>query len=421
MARTRRSRGEGTVRQREDGKWEAYTARDVLGKRRKVTASTEREVLRRLAEAKRKQAAGVDSRGERQSIGEWLERWLELVERENAASTHENYCTMVRTHVIPHIGKVRPLSALTVDHVDDLLVQLLATPRANLSKQQKLDKEAKRPVPTLSHRTVSYALSLLVASLNVAKERHYLTINVAAQATMPQQTKRAKRLIKRERFTKVQAEKLLAAIANHRNEALYRLMLSLGLRRGEALALLRDDIDLDRGLLHVRASLKRVNHKLIRDTTKTEGSERTYQLGPVLTAMMRAHLARIDEERDKIPGWQDHGYIFPSTVGTPIEPRNLLTQYKSFLRKAELPETFRIHDLRHACAVFLISQGEHPRVIMGILGHTKIATTMDIYGDMLDEVQSAATDKIAAMFTVPDEDRVLELPEPKVKEKRGKK
>ena len=96
-----------------------------------------------------------------------------------------------------------------------------------------------------------------------------------------------------------------------------------------------------------------------------------------------------------------------SERGTPLEPRNVVRHFKTVLKKAGLPETIRFHDLRHSCATLLIAQGVHPRVIMEILGHSQISTTMNTYAHVLPATQREATTKIDALFperTAPDND-----------------
>jgi integrase len=91
-------------------------------------------------------------------------------------------------------------------------------------------------------------------------------------------------------------------------------------------------------------------------------------------------------------------YVFVSSHGTAIDPRNLLRRFKRALERAKLPATTRFHDLQHSCATFLIAQGEHPRVVMEILGHAQMSTTMDIYGHVLPSTQRAAATSLDALL-----------------------
>jgi integrase len=63
------------------------------------------------------------------------------------------------------------------------------------------------------------------------------------------------------------------------------------------------------------------------------------------------------------------------------------------VKQAGLPD-MRFHDLRHTCATFLIAEGIHPRVVMEILGHANIVTTMNIYGHVLPEIQREAAQRL---------------------------
>lgn len=67
-------------------------------------------------------------------------------------------------------------------------------------------------------------------------------------------------------------------------------------------------------------------------------------------------------------------------------------------RKIKLPR-MRIHDLRHSCATMLLSKGVHPRVVMEILGHSKIALTMNTYSHVMPSIQEEAASKMNALFT----------------------
>ena len=95
--------------------------------------------------------------------------------------------------------------------------------------------------------------------------------------------------------------------------------------------------------------------------------------------------------------WREHGLTFPSTVGTPLEPRNLVRHFKDLLVLADLPD-IRFHDLRHSCASLLIAQGISPRVVMETLGHSQIGLTMNTYAHISPEVQQQAAAAMDALF-----------------------
>lgn len=91
--------------------------------------------------------------------------------------------------------------------------------------------------------------------------------------------------------------------------------------------------------------------------------------------------------------WQENGLVFTSVSGTPIDSKNLTKRYfKPLLKKAGLPD-IRFHDLRHTAATLLIGQGANPRLVADILGHSRVGTTLEIYGHVTYELQRAAMEK----------------------------
>jgi len=89
--------------------------------------------------------------------------------------------------------------------------------------------------------------------------------------------------------------------------------------------------------------------------------------------------------------------VFPSTIGTTLDPRNLTTRYKALLKRAEPPD-MRFHDLRHSCATLLFAQGISTRVVMDILGHSQISLTMNTYTHILHEAQQQTADAMDKLF-----------------------
>ena len=114
---------------------------------------------------------------------------------------------------------------------------------------------------------------------------------------------------------------------------------------------------------------RRVNGKLRRLGPKTEASARTLGLPPVLLCVLREHTMRQEQER-RGEHWREHGLVFPSGVGTLMEPGNLHRAFKTILEQAGLPTTILFHGLHHSCATLLPAQGEALVVVRDILGHT---------------------------------------------------
>jgi hypothetical protein len=82
-----------------------------------------------------------------------------------------------------------------------------------------------------------------------------------------------------------------------------------------------------------------------------------------------------------------------------MSARNLVRHFKGVLKHAGLPDTICSHDLRYSCAILLIAQGVHPRVVMEILGHSQISVTMNTYGHVLPETQRDAAAKLDALLS----------------------
>jgi integrase len=89
--------------------------------------------------------------------------------------------------------------------------------------------------------------------------------------------------------------------------------------------------------------------------------------------------------------YADHGLIFSSEIGTPLNPENLVKRsFKPLLMRAGLPE-IRFHDLRHTCATLLMGRDVHPKLVQELLGHATIAMTLDTYSHYLPSTGNQAS------------------------------
>jgi integrase len=97
------------------------------------------------------------------------------------------------------------------------------------------------------------------------------------------------------------------------------------------------------------------------------------------------------------PIWQEHGLVFPSTVGTPAEERNVLRRFQKICADNGFPK-LRVYDLRHSRASLLINEGVHPKKISERLGHSSIKLTMDTYGHLFEGSDRDSAEKMEKLF-----------------------
>ncbi|MFV9507517.1 MAG: tyrosine-type recombinase/integrase, partial [Oscillochloridaceae bacterium umkhey_bin13] len=388
MAQRRRGRGEGSIHERPDGRWCASLDLGIVNGKRKrkyIYGATRKEVVEKLKAAQAALLTGANLTVERLTVAQFLDRWIDdVVSKRNKARTVDGYKQIIRDHLKPHLGR-HQLDKLRPEHVQAMLNTLAAEGR--------------------KYNTVRNVRATLRRALNQALRWQYVQRNIATLVDVPRyrddndededDADQAKPEFAIQSLDEAQARALLKAVEGHRLETLYRIALSLGLRRGEVLALRWADIDFERATLRVTGLLQRLRGKLERGTTKTISSARGIDLPPVLLAQLKQRRARQEEEQ-KAAGeaWQDTGLVFTTRHGGPIEPRNLIRHFKQVLKQAGLPATIRFHDLRHSCATLLIAQGVHPRVVMEILRHSQISTTANVYGHVLPDIQRAATTRL---------------------------
>jgi integrase len=372
MKSRRRGQSEGSIFQRRDGRWcEMLSLGFENGKRKRKSflAATAAEVRERLLKARADQSHGLPIAIERQTVAQFLTRWLEDSARPAVRGrTFVNYEQLVRTHLVPTLGRIQ-LDKLTPSDIQKLLNQKTAA--------------------GFSARTVRHIHGMLRHAIAQALKWSLVSRNVATLVELP----RLKRAPARP-FSMDEARRFLTVAQGERLEALYAVALSLGLRQGEALGLRWQDVDLDTGSLSVNQALQRIKGAIGFVEPKSDRSRRKITMPQSAIALLRQHKARQIRERLLAGAWTDFGLVFTSRLGTPLEPRNVFRDFKRLLAKADLPISVRFHDLRHSCATLLLSQGASPRTIMEILGHSQISVTMNTYAHVLPELLSDAADRM---------------------------
>jgi integrase len=370
----RRGSGEGSIYRSKDGRWrgEISLGHSPEGKplRKIIYGKDQAEVLKEVTRIRGKRVAGRKVSHSKQTLADFLLSWLEdTVKLTNRASTYRSYEWIVRFHLIPGLGK------LTLEKLNPQVLQAFVTSRSKSG---------------LSPATVKHINATLKAALSQAEDWELVDRNVAKLVKLPRAQKYKPTFLSPE-----QAKAFLLFTAEHKQSALFSVALSLGLRRGEISGLRWEDIDFAAGMLKVTHSLQRSKGLGLQlGDPKSSKAQRLLRLPQVcVQALIR------QKENQRIARewcgteWKQTGFVFTTGIGTPMPPEILSREFKEAIAAAGLPD-MRLHDLRHSCAVLLLAQGVHPKLVQETLGHSTYQLTMDTYSHMIPQLRNEVADRM---------------------------
>jgi integrase len=368
----RRANNEGSIYKRRDGRWVASISLDH-GRRKYLYGKTRQEVGRKLTAVLKARQDGLPVLGERQTVAQYLEGWLESARPSLRPRTFSRYEQYLRLHAIPEIGRLS-LAKLGPQHLQRLY--------------------ASRLEAGLSPTSVAHLHAVLHRALEQAARWGLVARNVASLVTRPRITRQEMTTLSPE-----QARAFLEAAQEDRLGALYVLALTTGMRQGELLALRWRDVDLQAGTLQVRATLQRTGNGFSFAEPKTARSRRQVALTGIAIAALRRHRTAQAEERLQLGAvWEDNDVVFANEVGRPVEATNLIRRsFHPLLERADLPR-IRFHDLRHTAATLMLGRAVHPKVVAEMLGHSQIAVTLDLYSHVTPTMQRQATEALDAVL-----------------------
>lgn len=361
---------DGAIRRDVDtGQWIATLNRGhdpATGKRTRWVRkrSTRREAQAALRELRERAEADQPGRDSTTTLTAWAERWADTGRGGRRQTTWATYTVLMRTVVLPTLGHHR-LRDLRPSHVAAWLTVLDADGGPSRSTQRQ-------------------ALTILRACLDDAVRDRLLATNPAADVTRPTLPR-----TEAHSYTPAQVAALRAAADGHRLAPLLGVMLGTGLRRGEALALRWEHVDVDAGVLHVRGTLVRTASGLTVNPPKTAHGWRTVPLSaPVLAALKQQRVNQAADHLAAGVSWIATGYVFTTEAGTPLDPRNVGRWFTTLARGADVGGS--LHTLRHT-ALSAMADGGVPLVVVSrVAGHESIATTVDLYGHVADDSMRAA-------------------------------
>lgn len=325
------------------------------------------------------------------TVGEHMATWLDGLRLE--PSTVASYRKNVRLHVTPHIGALR-LEQLTGTRLTKLYHQLEQTGRTDGKGG-------------LSARTVRYVHTIIHAGLRAAVRDGLLSVNPADKADPP--SAKAAKSPEMHPWTVEELRAFLDQRAHVGDELLiaWSLLVSTGMRRGEALGLRWGDVDFEGSRLSVRRSVTVVKRKgegeLIIVGTPKSGKARTVDLDPGTLATLKVHKAA--QGTLALALARDDAYVLGNLDGSVRHPERFSRRFVAAVVAArkvvgeDKLSKIRLHDLRHTHATLLLRDGEAVKVVSERLGHANAMITLGVYAHVMPGMQAEAAARFGALLS----------------------
>jgi integrase len=392
-AKRTRANGEGSIFPYRNG-YAAYTwvTKPNTTRTRKYVYSKTREAVHDKWLALHRQAKEGPIVTKTPAVGEYVRYWLqEIVAPNLAPGTYVTYEQIARAYIIPGLGP-RRLDRLQTRDVQTWLNAVRRTCQCCAQDKDARRRAEKQRCCALgkccqdlpSPATVTHVRRVLRTVLSQAQTDGLVTRNMAKLVKLPPARKH-----KRKSWTTDEARRFLESARTDKDPfyAAYALILVLGLRKGEALGVGWEEINLEHGELTVGWQLQRIGKRLLRRQTKTDTSDATLPLPSLcLTALRHRHKDQQVAQRESGAAWQPTPLVFTTRYGTPIEPRNFNRYWDRRCNAAGI-RRITVHDARRTCGSLLADLDVHPRVAMQILRHAQFSITMEIY----TQISSQAT------------------------------
>ena len=328
------------------------------------------ELARLLAELDR----GISPATGKVTVREYLETWLrDVVAQRNRPRTVQSYAAIVRHHLNPVLGNIM-LHKLQPADVDRMIATIRAKGR--------------------TANTALHVFTVLRKALRDAERRGLVNRNVCRLVDAPK--------IEPYRVdppSMATVARVLAEADGTEYGPILHFMARTGIRRGEAVALRWENLDLDRSVAAIIESAQRLpGQGIVFQPTKSLAGRRGIALDPGTVAMMRHHRARQTEHILSLGGvYEAADIVFAGPLGRPLDLDRLSHGFKAIAKRAGFPNV-RLHDPRHAHAAGMVRAGIHPRVVQERLGHTSAAFTMQVYGHVAAGLQTDAADAFASLL-----------------------
>lgn len=360
-------------RERSDGRIECRFV--VEGRRYSVCARTAAECKEKERLKREEIARGIDSRTGNITFGDYFTEWLEQKEKSAKGQTIYIYAGMYRVHIAPTFEKVK-MKAIT----RRMVIQW----RGTLAEAKGV-KLARR------------AFILLYQVMKDAR-RDGVIADTSSVEDLPKLRETGEKRPARETIHRALTEAEIQTVIHYMRNSWYcnalRFLFCTGLRCGECAALEWGDVDMKRGVIHIRRTATRNTdgQTISGGSPKTKSSRRDIPINED----MRAILAEQREQAALFGGniFRMNGRVFPAQNGGIWVSSVMRMAIAGALKKAERDgihiDHFSPHATRDTFASMAIKNGVPLNTLKEILGHASLAMTADLYGHVYEDQKREA-------------------------------
>ena len=373
MGRDLKGKQLGTgISQRKDG---LYTARFTTkgGQRKQKYFKKLQECRNWLAEAQYQDEHGTIQALGDMTVDAWFDYWINTI-KENSIRYHtrRNHNTRYRYNIKPVLGKMM-LQDVKPVHCQEVLSRM-ANQYAN--------------------STVKLTRITMHGMFDAAVEYEILEKNPVKKSVKCEDGKASKdsRVMTRE-----EQIRFLAAAKGTSNYNQYALMLQTGLRIGELTGLQWEDIDFTGRVLHVKRTMDYVKREWKTGKPKSKAGNRVIPLTPEAIAILQNQKQKTLS--NKVVALEFVNFVFINRNGQPTKRSTYNHDLNRLSRKAGI-DLIHLHTLRHTFATRCVEAEMKPKTLQGIMGHSDIATTMNLYVHVLEDESKKEVEKIAGLLSV---------------------
>ncbi|MFC1917633.1 tyrosine-type recombinase/integrase [Chloroflexota bacterium] len=369
----------GSIRKRSKGSWEISVdiGRDpsTLKRLRHIESikGTKKEAQKRINGLLHSLDYNTYVKPIRMTVGQFLQDWLHDYAAINTApKTFERYEEIIRLNLIPAFGST------TLTDLHPQQIQKYYT--------HALESGRRDGTGGLKSRTVRKHHGILFQALKYGV-KHGIIASNPAERVDPPPLEDVEPIVPSNK----DVERIIDKAAETPYLVLFYAKAYTGLRRGELLGLRWMDIDFDNSTLSVVQTLQQLrNGEYVFKKPKTKRSRRQIDLSPSLVILLWDHKIRQEQQKELLGiTLSPVNMVFTHPDGRPLRPNSISRAFKNIAISLNLNE-ISIHSLRHAHATIMLQQGIHPKIVQERLGHSSIATTLDIYSHVVPGLQQAA-------------------------------